>query len=344
MFTYSLCMIVKNESAILSRCLDSFSPYFNEIIVVDTGSDDNTKEIARRYTDKVYDFTWQDDFSAARNFAFSKCTCDYIYSCDADEILDEENGRRLALLMEAMLPEVEIVQMKYVEEQGSSTVLNFKKELRPKLFKRQRQFTWIDPVHERIRLEPVVFDSDIEILHKPSGSHHSKRDFTIFKKAYSNSVPFSDNMYSMYARELYKHGSAEDLADARDIFLKRISEQNIDEDSFLMSQAVLCRCFRLNNDEVSLLKHALTASELVHDICSEIAYELGLYYQSQNDLSPAIYHYNRAAYDTAPLLNVHTGGDLPLNRLAECCEDLGEREKAADFRLKASNWQLPEGD
>ena len=200
MYTYSLCMIVKNEEAVLARCLDSFASLFDEIVIVDTGSDDRTKEIAAGYTDRLYDFAWCDDFSAARNFAFSKCTCDYIYSCDADEVLDEPNRKRFAVLQDAMLPEIEIVQMKYIET--GSTVLNAKSEWRPKLFKRLRTFTWIDPVHETIRLDPIVFDSDIEISHRPAGGAHGSRDFSIFQKAWQKGTPFSAKLYAMYAREL----------------------------------------------------------------------------------------------------------------------------------------------
>ena len=69
MITISLCMIVKNEERVLKRCLDSVRDLVDEIIIVDTGSTDATKRIAAGYTDKIYDFTWNDDFSAARNFA-----------------------------------------------------------------------------------------------------------------------------------------------------------------------------------------------------------------------------------------------------------------------------------
>ena len=57
MVTISLCMIVKNEEKNLERCLNSYAPLMDEIIVVDTGSTDKTKEIAARFTDKIYDFT-----------------------------------------------------------------------------------------------------------------------------------------------------------------------------------------------------------------------------------------------------------------------------------------------
>lgn len=176
MIKISLCMIVKNEAAILSRCLDSVCDLMDEIIIVDTGSTDDTKAVAAKYTDRIYDFAWNNDFSAARNFSFSLANMDYIYAPDADEILDEENRKRFLLLKEALLPEIEIVQMKYRTVSEFNTVLNARTEYRPKLFKRVREFEWIDPIHETIRLTPVVFDSDIEILHMPQSMHH-KRDF-----------------------------------------------------------------------------------------------------------------------------------------------------------------------
>ena len=74
MVTISLCMIVKNEADILRRCLVSIADLMDEIIIVDTGSTDRTKEIAEEFTDKIYDYEWQDDFAAARNFAFSKAS------------------------------------------------------------------------------------------------------------------------------------------------------------------------------------------------------------------------------------------------------------------------------
>ena len=114
MITISLCMIVKNEEEVLERCLNSLKGLMDEIIIVDTGSTDSTKEIAARYTDKIYDFSWCDDFAAARNFSFSKATQEYIYAPDADEVLDDTNRRRFMMLKAALLPEIEIVQMKYI--------------------------------------------------------------------------------------------------------------------------------------------------------------------------------------------------------------------------------------
>ena len=81
-------MIVKDEGMRLGACLDSLICIADEIIIVDTGSKDDTKAVAAQYTDKIFDYPWKNDFAAARNFAFSKATGDYVYSADADEVID----------------------------------------------------------------------------------------------------------------------------------------------------------------------------------------------------------------------------------------------------------------
>ena len=85
--TLSLCMIVKNEEQQLARCLLSASPAVDEMIIVDTGSADRTKEIARVYGAKVFDFEWTNDFSEARNYSLSKAGGDWVLVLDADEVI-----------------------------------------------------------------------------------------------------------------------------------------------------------------------------------------------------------------------------------------------------------------
>jgi len=85
--TASLCMIVKNEEAQLARCLKSVQPVVDEMIIVDTGSTDRTKDIAKVFGAKLYDFKWTDDFSEARNYCISKAKGRWIFILDADEVI-----------------------------------------------------------------------------------------------------------------------------------------------------------------------------------------------------------------------------------------------------------------
>jgi glycosyltransferase involved in cell wall biosynthesis len=89
--TLSACIIVKNEEKILEQCLDSIKDVVNEIIIVDTGSTDNTVEIAKRYTNRVYFHEWQNDFSEARNYSLQYATGDWILIIDADEKLEKDD-------------------------------------------------------------------------------------------------------------------------------------------------------------------------------------------------------------------------------------------------------------
>ena len=86
-FPISVCIITKNEEKTIEKCLSAISGYGFEIIVVDTGSTDNTKEIAKKYADKVLDFIWVNDFSAARNFSLSQASHDYVLILDCDEVV-----------------------------------------------------------------------------------------------------------------------------------------------------------------------------------------------------------------------------------------------------------------
>lgn len=352
--TISLCMIVKNEEAVLARCLDSIADLMDEIIIIDTGSTDRTKEIAAQYTSQIYDYKWTNDFSAARNFSFSKAHMEYIYTADADEVLDADNRARFLRLKSTLLPEIEIVQMKYVTESEFDTVLNAKKEYRPKLFKRLRTFTWIDPIHETVRLNPVVFDSDIEILHKPQ-SLHSKRDFSIFIKTFEHDGTFSAKIRTMYAKELLKTGDSKDFADAKPIF-RCIFDTDPSDDARKEASCVLAHAYRLEDNKNEFFK--LTIKDMLTVPCSEICYELGTYFLSQKDYDEAVLWFYNAAYETESILDIHTGGDLPLLGLVECYELLLEREKASipsntalviqyemlldKYRTASRDWKMPE--
>ena len=327
MISISLCMIVKNEEKLLKRCLDSYKPVCDEIIIVDTGSTDRTKEIAAEYTNKIYDYKWINDFADARNFAFSKASCDYIFSADADEVLDNENCAQFLALKQCLMPEIDIVQMIYVNDNPHNTVYNYKEEYRPKLFKRLRSFQWISPIHETIRLEPVVFDSDIRILHLPEGSH-SKRDFSIFINAIEKGTYLENYVVIMFCKELFISGTDEDFLQAENVFENVLSKQERNEDCRKNIACVLARIYRLKNDYNSFFK--LCLKDMASNPCAEICMELGNYFYSLADYEEAALWYINASSETPSIIDIHSSGDAPLHMLSKCYKHLAEAAKNCD--------------
>lgn len=352
MISISVCMIVKNESHRLGRCLDSLKCIADEIIIVDTGSMDDTKDIALQYTDKIYDFKWVDDFAAARNFAFSKAGCDYIYSADADEVLDDTNQARFLTLKKLILPEIDIVQMKYINMMDTNTAYNSKIEFRPKLYKRLRTFTWTDPIHETVLLDPIIYDSEIEICHMASGNH-SKRDLDLLLKTFDSGKPFSKKLHSMYAKELFIAGSDNDFIKAKHVFEASINEALRSEDERKDASCVLAKCYRLEDNVDEFFKICL--KDMVTTPCAEICIELGEYFFNKGDYNEAAIWFQNAAYETPSIIYIRSSGDIPLKRLSDCYNQLSlnyaydnptlakqYQNEANKLLTEAQNWVLPE--
>lgn len=337
MITITACMIVKNEEETLERCLDSLRSIVDEIVIVDTGSTDRTKEIAGKYTDKIYDFTWIHDFSAARNYSFSKATMDYIYVADADEEIDKENQRKFQMLKEAMLPEIEIVQMYYTNQLQYGTTYNYDKEYRPKLYKRLRNFIWQDPIHETIQLDPIIYDSDIEIIHRPTMSH-AKRDFNNFYVVLNKGERLSPKLIHMFAKELFIAGEDEDFIEAGVYFNEWQKDTTRTPEECVYIQCVLAKYARIQGNIELLMKVAL--KNIASKASSEVCYELGEHYLELGDYEEALIWYYNAAYETECQLNIHYGGDYPLKRLADCYRKLGNVEQTKAYEELANNWSI----
>ncbi|MDR0963488.1 MAG: glycosyltransferase [Clostridium sp.] len=143
-------MIVRNEEQILTRCLDSLAPIADEIVIVDTGSIDATKQIAAGYTGKIVDFSWQNNFAEARNFMMSLTSCDYILLADADEQFSGSVVTELAALKHRLTQENAVITM-------YDDPLNGFVSERIRLLRRNANFVWRHPIHERVdMIEPVL--------------------------------------------------------------------------------------------------------------------------------------------------------------------------------------------
>lgn len=275
--TYSLCMIVKNEEDVLERCLESVKGIFDEIIIVDTGSSDKTKEIAKKYTDKIYDFEWCDDFSKARNYAFSLATSDYIMWLDADDILTKEDYLKLQEFKQNM-PDVDVVMMPYhiaFDKEGKPTFSYY----RERLLKRNKYFQWKDPVHEYLEIYGNIITEEIAITHKKEKSY-TDRNLKIYQSMEKNKQPFTPRNLYYYGRELVDHKKYNKAK----IILKRF----LKTDGWIEDKINACLLLYQITNEISYL---LTTLE--YDIPrSKIAYFIGNHFLKQQDYKKSIYWYH----------------------------------------------------
>ena len=131
----SVCLIAKDEEKNIEECLKRLKPYGFEIIVTDTGSTDRTKELASRYADKVLDFAWIDDFSAARNFAAAQASNNWILVLDCDEYLTQLDEKALRICMQQHLRHVGMMGLTnvYTQPDGEHT---YKAEEVPRFYNR----------------------------------------------------------------------------------------------------------------------------------------------------------------------------------------------------------------
>lgn len=311
--TISVCMIVKNEEERLEACLSSLQKIADEFIIVDTGSTDRTKEIAAGYTEKIYDFAWTGSFSDARNFAFSKAAMDYIYSADADETLDTENQEKFLRLKQALLPEIEIVQMYYCNQLQNNTIYSFDREYRPKLYKRVRHFVWRESIHESVQLDPVVYDSDIEIIHSP-GENHAERDLAVFERLIAEEDTISLRLTEIYAKELMIAGKKKNFEKALPYF-EKMTETAKDETALMQAACVVAKAYRMKEDTADFFKYALKVVALGG--CSEMCYEIGEFYRDRKDCEEANMWYYNASQETHAILSLAYEKELPGKRMEE---------------------------
>ncbi len=203
MTTLSLAMIVRNEGATIERALNSARPFADEMIVVDTGSTDDTVAKARAMGAQVRHFVWSDDFAAARNHSFSQCAMDWVIWLDGDDVISPENQSRILDLKRNVLDdELEAIYLRYVyppfeqwRERMARRDLFVKKKL-----------AWKQPIHEvidGIDARKVRYFGEIAILHDtPPDRHALKKDrnISILRKHYASGAT-DDRSLFVYAVE-----------------------------------------------------------------------------------------------------------------------------------------------
>jgi len=188
----TLCLIVKDEEKRLTTCLHSFSGLYSHLVIVDTGSTDATKEIAKEWKADVYDFNWINDFAAARNFALSKVTTPWVMVVDADDLINEENKKLLQQALEKVTEGTNGIFLPYVystvkKEAGFTTYL-------PRIWKVALGYQYTLPIHEYLDIPKVDITKFIrlpyQIIHSKTPEAFTKsieRNLAILKAAVKKS-------------------------------------------------------------------------------------------------------------------------------------------------------------
>lgn len=325
-------MIVKDEEETLERILKAVKKFADEIIVVDTGSQDKSKEIAKRYTNKVYDRKWV-DFADARNYSFSLSSCDYQMWLDADDVITEKAIEKLNAL-KGELKDEDIVMLPYetLFDENDNVVFRYYRE---RILRRNMNFVWLDPVHEAIVPRGKIVYRDIPIQHRKRKQNSPFRNLRIYQEYIKNGGKLSSRQRFYYANELYYNNlftealcQYEKLDSEEEVFLcNRIQSYINSADIYLI------------NKEFDKAVEVLTKSFNYSLPNPAVLCGLGRVFFEKGEYNKAIYWYELATKtketDTTAFLNTDLEGFLPYVQIGLCYYYLGDLEKAIEVNEKA---------
>ncbi|BBH21095.1 beta 1,4 glucosyltransferase [Paenibacillus baekrokdamisoli] len=338
MVTVSLCMIVKNEEKTIGGCLSSIAKAVDEIVIVDTGSTDQTKAIVSTFTDKVYPYKWIDDFAAARNFAFRQATKDYILWLDADDILKEEDCNKFMELKKELDPSVDSVTMVYnyaFDEYGNPT----SRFRRNRLVKRENDFKWIGAIHEYLDVKGNIVNSDISVTHCRI-HRKSDRNLKIFQNRLMRGETFTPRDLYYYANELLDHQKYNKAITYFDKFLATGKGWVEDE---ISSCGKLADCYnKIGNTEKEL--ESVFRSFRYDSPRAEFCCRLGFHFLNLNRYESAIFWYKLGAGLKPPeddwgFSNPTCSTWLPHLQLCVCYDRLGNHEAAYEHNELARSYR-----
>ncbi len=335
MVKLSVCMIVKNEEDVIGRCLECVKKFADEIIIVDTGSTDKTKEIVSKYTKKIYDYIWNDNFADARNFSFSKATKEYLMWLDADDVIQKDEIEKIKALKKNIDKTVDIYMLKYNVGFDSEGKPNFT-YYRERIVKGEKQYKWVGPIHEAIPPVGNIKFVDISIDHKKVHSTEKGRNLRIFKKMIDENIEFSARQQYYYARELYYN---EQYDDAIENFNKFLDNKEATLENKINACLELSKCYKIKmdiNNSIFSLFRSFEYDTPRPEVCCNI----GNHFFDNRNYELAIFWYRFASTrsiknETNAFFNMDYHKFIPYMQLCLCYYRIGNIEKAKLYNRKA---------
>lgn len=331
----SLTMIVRNESVHLADCLESVKSYVDELVIIDTGSTDDTISIARGYTPHVYSFPWNNDFSAARNFAIKHASGDWILSLDADEEIQFQGTKNFHVLLNNERDKEAFLLPLLNPVSNSTGEYNTFYVLR--LFKNNKNYRYIGKIHEQVSLpdpQKVGLAKDPILKHcsLPSKIQHQKRsrNLNLLKKA-SEEDPSNPFLHYYLGVEWLMLGKPAYALP----FLQKAYHSLSDENLLFRAPALkyLILCFKALGRLDEALALCLEAS-LEYRSFTDIFYLGGQLFEQKTEFIIALKWFEQAITCGEPpaLFNHLTGseGFLAFYHLGFCYERIGKMSEARD--------------
>jgi glycosyltransferase involved in cell wall biosynthesis len=348
MITISLCMIVKNEEKTLERCLRSVDGIPDEIVIVDTGSEDNTKDIASKLASRVVDFEWVNDFAAARNFSFAQATMDYILWLDADDVIFPEERAKLLELKSILSPTVDAVSMMYhISFDDSNNLVQSTRRLR--LVKKEKNFEWVGLVHEDLVTQGnfQYFDSDIAVTHQKPDLGPSQRNLLMYEKHFEEGRTMRATDLFQYAHELEVVRSDFEKAIQYYVQFLESKEAATDLNMTLVALNRLARCYYLTGNPDKEWECTLKSLEL--DVPRpEFSCRFGERFLQRDQFRQAIFWYELALRDPASdngsdkvIQNYPFKTWLPHKQLGLCYYRIGDYQRSLHHNQQAHQY-LPD--
>jgi len=279
----SLSMIVKNEEKYLRDCLESVKGVVDEIVLVDTGSSDETIKIAEEFGAKIFHFKWINDFSAARNFSLSKCSGDWILYLDADERLDKESIKRVNEIKATNKLHGVYCSLYNVDE------INNKPKLQKytRLFKNSPGIYFTGRAHEQIensliKKKYALVNSDITITHlgynvsRTELKNKASRNLNLLLEDYKN----VKNSYTAFQLG-NTYSILGDVTKAAEYYLLAMKDSQLSKVYYAIGAAYVAEYYVKNNnlqEALAILEKGLKKNPdypLLNFVGSEIQFKIG---------------------------------------------------------------------
>lgn len=339
MATVSLCMIVKNEETVLARCLDSVQGLFDELVIVDTGSEDSTREIASRYTNKLYSYPWRFDFAAARNFSFSQATGEYIFWLDADDVFEVSHKEALLTWKAKNFHEADMILLPYhiTSDESGNPLISFDRE---RIIRNHAGFLWQGRVHEALtHPDPASLTKlrlAIPVFHRSIKTSYSDRNLRIYEKQLEEGITLTLRDTFYYGRELFYHQKWEEAIHQLTTFLQ---DPGSWKENKIEACRLLAKCFQNTSAQESAFA-ALFYSFSMDTPRAEVCCDIGELFLQRQQYQQSIFWYRmaltRPKEESSGAFILHDCyGYLPCIQMCVCYDRLGDTEKAEHYNKKA---------